>query len=246
MTINVPIENAGLYYLNGMELVYATTTTLTVLEGACRDSTNVNDIIAPSNITINTAVQGINGLDQGTLAASTGYSVFAMGDSTMNNPAGAVLSLGTSAPTAFPHGYDMYRLIGHQLTDGSAHLLPGIQTGRGQARIWTFDTLISLVAAGAATSFTSVPCGAFIPAGTAGRVFLQVNLTPAAAGHTVNLRRLGSSDATGSAYLSGQVASVVADSQMEVPVDSTANFQYKVSNGSDAVTILLSAYEDQL
>lgn len=245
MSVNVPIQNAGLLYINGLRMAYATTTTMTVAAGACRDSTNVNDIVLANAVTINAATQGINGLDQGTLAANKIYSVFAMGDSTNTNAGGAVLSLGVDAPTAIPYGYDMYRLIGHMLTDGSSHLLPGFQTGDDQTRIWTFDTLISLATA-AVTTFTSVDCSDFVPAGNVGRLFLQANLTPNVAGHTVNVRRTGSSDATGSAYLSGQVASVAASGMLIVPADADATFEYKVSNASNVVALLLSAYEDQL
>lgn len=246
MTINVPIQNAGLLYINGLNLVYASNTTLTVNAGQCRNSTNINDIVVSSAVTINAAVNGINGLDQGSLAASTVYAVYAMGDSTMNNAGGAMLSTSSSGPTAIPYGYDMWRLIGHVLTDGSSHILPFQQTGSGSTRIVTYDTLIQLLNAGNATAWADVACSSYAPAATVGRVYVQVALTPAAAGHEVFLRRKGSSSTLGSAALSGTVASVVSAGTLTVPVNSSAIFQYEVSNSSDAVSLYLSAYEDEL
>ena len=85
MTINTPITNSGLYYINGLELAYVSTTTMTVNFGRCRDSTNSNDIsvglpipVAATQtgvepvaagtgaVTINIAANGVAGLDSGT------------------------------------------------------------------------------------------------------------------------------------------------------------------------------------
>ena len=44
MTISTPVVNGGLMYVNGMRLAAVNTTTFTVSQGFCRNSTNVNDI----------------------------------------------------------------------------------------------------------------------------------------------------------------------------------------------------------
>lgn len=244
---NVALYNAPNLYINGLGISFLTSTTFQVASGATRNSTNVNDIILPANVVVNTAIQGINGLDQGTIAATTIYSVYAIGDSSQNNTAGAVLSLASSSAPLLPFGYDMYRLIGHLRTDGSGNLLPGVQTGSGSTRIWTFDSRIQVVNAGSSTSYASINCSTVVPADTVGRIYLMVQYTPNAAGNTVNIRRNGSADANGSTILSGVVASVAQwFSPMWIPLPSSAIFNYKVSSASDSVTMYIVAYEDQL
>lgn len=104
---NTAIWNLGDLYLQGMRLTYATTTTFTVAQGQARDSTNLNDIVLslpPQNdgtpiltpFTLNGAANGAGGLDQGALAASTLYYVFAIAssmNSTINLPPSPVQSL---------------------------------------------------------------------------------------------------------------------------------------------------------
>lgn len=78
---NYPMVNLGDLYVQGGRLSYASTTTFTVAAGQFRDSTNINDIVLPAAATVNIAVTGINGLDTGTIAASSVYYVYAIGSS---------------------------------------------------------------------------------------------------------------------------------------------------------------------
>lgn len=145
---NNPPVNKGAYYMTGLQMAYATTTTLTIAAGQCRDSTNTNDINMTSAVTINVRNNGANGLDQGVLAPNTFYAVFAVGNSTANDaslaaaasqptppiqppttitastgglfaPAIGLISLSATAP-ALPSGYDMFRRVGYILTNGTA------------------------------------------------------------------------------------------------------------------------------
>ena len=104
---NEPIVNAGLKYVNGLELVKTAAKVVNVLPGAARSSGNVNDIILQEAVDvngdglgyavqINGAVVGANGCDQAVLAASSFYAVYLISDSTKKvNPA-ALLSLATN------------------------------------------------------------------------------------------------------------------------------------------------------
>ena len=97
---NTAIWNLGDLYLQGMRLTYATASTFTVTQGQARDSTDLNDIVLalpPQNggtpiltpFTLSTALTGAGGLDQGAIAASTLYYVFAIassGNSHINLP----------------------------------------------------------------------------------------------------------------------------------------------------------------
>lgn len=87
-----PATNKGLSYLNGLQMTWTDTDTVTIAQGQCRNSTNVNDIILarpPQNdgdavttgFTISTAVVGAGGLDQGTMANNTHYAVYVISSS---------------------------------------------------------------------------------------------------------------------------------------------------------------------
>lgn len=97
---DVAVWNLGSLYIQGMRMTWVSTTTFTVNQGQCRDSTNQNDIVLalpPENngtaittpFTATSTVVGVNGLDQGTIAASTLYYVYAIAssqNSTINLP----------------------------------------------------------------------------------------------------------------------------------------------------------------
>ena len=122
---NLPlVEYTGLF-LSGMQLSYTSSTVVTVASGVCKDSTNTNDIVIPTNLavgptnglstlanvygesyttpssypayvcTLNTAVTGAGGIDVGTLTDNRLYAVYAIGSSTNQ--------LGTGQPyTPYP------------------------------------------------------------------------------------------------------------------------------------------------
>lgn len=241
---NVPIVNAGLKYVNGLIPSYASTTTLSVAAGQCRNSNNVNDIVLGSAATISTAVQGAGGLDNGTIAANTMYAVYVVADSTGYNDTAGMISTSFTAPN-IPGGYDMYFRIGSWLTDGSSHFLPGQYQGDGLERWFVYDTLISELSAGTATSFTDVNLASSVPL-MATLVMLQANMTPATADNQLKLRRNGSSSTNGSVQVYGSVATKVSSCQVIVPCDSSAIVEYLVSNGSDAATLLTAGFLDVL
>lgn len=93
-----PISNAGLYYVNGLQLsndVTNPTTTIDIAVGQCRDSTNTNDIfvnavynvttvpptLVTNYVTASTTFVGAGGLDTGVVAINTMYAVYAIGSS---------------------------------------------------------------------------------------------------------------------------------------------------------------------
>lgn len=119
-------------YISGLEFdVDPTTQTIEIYEGVCAsdDSSFIIDNSSQpvSNLTINPAVTGINGLDTGTIAANTWYYVWMCAGS---SGVGAVLSTSVTGPT-LPAGYDLYqRRIGAVRTDPIA-LMYGQKMVRG-------------------------------------------------------------------------------------------------------------------
>lgn len=240
----VKVKNDGMLYVNDLNMTYLTASTLSVGTGQARNSTNLNDIVVETAITISTAVQGAGGLDQGTVAADTKYAVFVFGDSTLNNAATAVLSLSATEPLP-PVGYDMFRRVGYILTDGSSNVLPFDQTGRNSDKHMMYRTLIQELNAGAATTFTDVDLVSSVPA-MATDVYLVASITPNSAGNQVKLRKNGSASTAGNVQLSGVVAAAAQVAPVTVQCDASAVIEYLVSNGSDAATLWVAGYLDSL
>jgi hypothetical protein len=102
-------------------------TKLDVAAGLCRDDTDALCIRFTSSKTIDCTTTGANGLDTGSLAASTWYYVFAIGKRDGSAQA-ALASTSASTPT-LPSGYAYKRRIGAFRTDGSSHILAFAQVG---------------------------------------------------------------------------------------------------------------------
>ena len=163
-----PIINQPYLAVNGLQVSRASATTLSISAGVCRDSNNMIDmnlgnylsqgnpqVSANSATTLNAAVTGANGLDQGSLANSTWYYVFVISDSSNKKPVATLLSTSRTAPY-LPFGYDSFRWIDVQRTDGSANLLLNYNYGTGIARKKFWDAAISVLSNGTATSLTAV------------------------------------------------------------------------------------------
>jgi hypothetical protein len=267
--VGSPVVNAGAYYINGLYLTWLTTATISIANGACRDSTNQNDIVfsptvvttttpyttTPSTLVINTAQQGALGVDVGTIAASTMYAVYIIGDSLGNNATTAVISTSFTQPT-LPYGYDSYRRIGAVLTNGSSQILaftqeqPGGQPGR---RMW-YSTPISVLAATASATFVAQNLAAAVPP-IISNVTLQADLLPNTAAAFVELRPTnaitGSGGAAGNVKMSGDVAAVHHFGQLQVCSGLDANVPPRASidwltDAVSTVALTVTAYVDHL
>jgi len=194
MSQSIPVVNEGLMYANNLQVTRTGNTTLSVAAGQCRDSNNVIDMNLTSTTTLDASTNGLNGLDTGSLANSTFYYVYVIGDSTNNNQTGVILSTSKTTPT-LPFGYDSYRLIGVEKTNSSAQFLVRYVVGNGNQRTLYWDAAIaaSVGGSGAATSLTAIDLSAGIPPLTSIMNFgAQVAFTPAASGDTVGFTPFGS------------------------------------------------------
>lgn len=136
-----PVKNRGLLYINGYDFsIPKGSTTLTVRSGACRDSTNINDIVLGSDVVVDGNRVGVNGVDEAPIEAGFFYGLYIIASSQSVNTSANDLGGGPSPnplgpvgapapvnpyPTAallsksivgdnliLPQGYDMYRRIG--------------------------------------------------------------------------------------------------------------------------------------
>jgi len=267
---NPQIQNDAIYslphlYLQGLSISPASTTLLAVAPGAARDSNNILDMVVglqnyagidnpallnsnyQPGLLINSAINGVNGLDTGTIAASTQYAIYLIGDSRLYNNTAAVLSLTSNYPgPIMPSGYDSYRLIGFIETDSSSHFVYATHKPQNMAGFLQYynSPAISVLSGGNATSFTAIDLTASsaVPTTTLPNVIvgLLVTFTPAAAGDVVEFRPTGSS-ATGNLPTIVGVSAGIAQSQYIVMIagvgSSKPEIDYLVTSGSDAVSV---------
>ena len=248
MTTNsIPALNLPLSYINGMNLAWASNTTLTVTSGQCRDSSNTFDIVvSTASTTINAASNGLNGLDTGSLGASTWYYVYAISNSTDYLPSGFLLSVSATAPT-MPAGYDIIRRIGYARTDGSSHFVKFYQSGNGSNRKYFWDAKPSGLAAGTATSYTAVDLSVGVPPVANLEVEFEAYYTPNAAGDVAAIRPTGSSS-TSFAAIKGAVAAVPQLLQIQAVTglsSGVAKIDYIVT-ASDQLSLDILSFVDSL
>ncbi len=258
-----PIVNQPFLYINGLLLSNNATTPNTKLDvaaGICRDSNNIVDInlgnylnqgnaavTANSATTINFAVNGANGLDSGSFAASTFYYVYAIADSSGKHQPAAIASLSASAPT-LPFGYDSIRVIGACKSDGSTHLLAYYTSGSSADRYFQWDAPIAVTVtdSGTSASYSAMDLSTGVPASRYGKVSVKYKWTNNAAADALNFTPSG---ATGDFETVLGVAAGVAQEDNFVikplTVTSVPKMSYKTSAGT-LNNVWVQAFEMQL
>lgn len=239
------------YYINGLGLSNDATTPHTLLDvapGSCLDVTGSYQLTLSNSVVINSAFNGLNGLDTGTIAASSVYAVYAVWDPITQNVAGAMISLSLTAPH-MPYGYSAYLLIGYVVTDSSSYFLKGYwSAGNGSLRTFTYDAVqASAVTAGAATTYTNVNLITLVPNVANTPVQVYTAFTPNAAGDTLSLQ---AGNATGAqAVVSAQAAHVITtiSTILAQPVSITSVISpvinYKLSTASASVAVDVAGYQ---
>jgi hypothetical protein len=186
-------------YKNNLQLAWASATTLTVAAGQARNSDNAFDIIS-SAITIDAAVSGVNGLDTGSLAASTWYAVLQIAsDINTKRPGYLLTTLANfnAGSMAMPLGYSIYDVVGYVLTDGSANILKFYVVGNGNQRQHYWDDAIKVLNDGTSASLANITLTTAVPPIDNTPVFINIEFTPATANDYVSVFPGGSSATIG-------------------------------------------------
>lgn len=241
MTQNTQIVQNFVSYINDLKLSYTSATTVTVATGKARDSNDVTDLVLSSGTVINTAVNGINGLDTGSLAVSTWYAVFIIGSSTLKSATGLIMSLSGTAPY-LPFGYDSIRRLGWVLTDGSSNILNFYQSGNGSTRKYFWDALFTGLSGAGNTSYTAASLASYMPT-TSQLVTLNWKFVPNTAGNLGLLRSTGSAS-TANIQVAGSVASQPNAGNVEINTNASQSIDYKTSSASDALTLYVVGFTD--
>lgn len=261
---NDPIYSLPHLYIQGLNISIASTTMIGISPGQCRDSTdnidmpvgypNLQGITTPATqylnyipgLLINAATTGANGLDQGSLAATTQYAVYLIGDSRGYNPVAGLLSLTSNQAPKLPAGYDSLRLLGFQATGGSSTFVYATSKPQNYVNAQTYvnQPPISVLAGGNATTFTAIDLTASsaVPTTTLQNVIVRllVTFTPAAANDVVQFRPTGSSATTNLRTIVGATAGIAQTQYLNVIAgvgSSKPEIDYLVTSASDAVSV---------
>ncbi len=211
---NEQIVNKTYLYAIGGNKEWVSNNQVGIEPGQFRDSTNSYDIVIGTEVTISTNVNGLNGLDTGTVANNTWYYIYAIGDSLNYKPGGYVFSASPTAPT-LPFGYDVYRLTGFARTDGSANLLPFSIVGESNTRTFYWINSVQVLTAGTATALTLFSLAAALPQVDNSAVNITVDFTPNSATNRVSIAP-GRSAPSVMPHVIGQVDNVKISSQLNV------------------------------
>jgi hypothetical protein len=264
---NDPIYSLPHLYVQGMNISVASNTVIAIAPGQARDmNDNIDMPIGFPNlqgntypatlnlnyippIYLNSAVTGANGLDQGTLAASSNYLIWLIGDSRGYNQVAGLISLYSNAYPLLPKGYDSSLLLGFVSTNSSIHFTAASVLNYKNARAFYLQPEVSVLSAGNATTFTGVDLNSAIALGTDTGViaYLDVQFTPAAVGDVVQLRPTGSGTGSTNVVTIVGIAAGVPQQQYQAVIcgvngSSHTSIDYLVTSSSDAVTLLVNGY----
>ena len=243
---NVPAEQQPFKYITGLALSNDATTPNTkidVASGQCRDSNDIIDMVYAASTIIDCGVHGLNGLDTGSLAASTFYKVFAIADSSNYLVSGFIVTLQTNSVPLMPLGYDSYRLIGYVLTDGSSHFLSFYmaQNSASNLRYVQYDAPISIAITGSGTSatYSAMDLSIAVPLDHFEKVKIYAKWDPNAAGDTLTLQATGG---VGNWLINTAISTPLQDFVFDIlPLTAAAKpeISYKVSAGTLTVITVL-------
>lgn len=218
-------------YISGFEHFPLGISDVEVGPGGCRDSADGANIILAAPQSASMGLSGAGGLDTGTPAANTPYALYIIADTSAVEPTLPTFSLSFSAPT-LPAGYDVFRLVGHVVTDTSADLRDFVMDGVGRYRRYSYlgdrgagvaaDGL-EVLTTGVAATWTVVPLAPLAPP-TARRATLFLSNGGAAQSR---LRTIGQTGTGGSVAVGAVASDWVSDfridaASQEVEYEATA------------------------
>jgi hypothetical protein len=257
----VPIVNLPFLYINGalVSTDSAHTSRLNLSAGIMRDNSNTYDLnignyngqvnqSASANVstTINCAVNGLNGLDTGSLGVSKVYYVYVVSDPVSGNPSGAMASLAApSVGPLMPFGYSAYRHCGFAVTSSGSVFLAAYMFGQNSARQLMYDAPISVGTTASSASYAAIDLTKFVPLINNLPVWLNYSVSGTAA-DTMSLQP---GAATGDAVvIEVQVNSQAVRGQCLVLAQNTAistvqspTINYK-NSGTDTIALLVGGF----
>ena len=221
------------------------TVTVSCDEVVAKDASNIYTTLYNVSFSINSAASGVNGLDTGSIAASTWYAVYIIYG--VSGTAG-LISLSASSPT-LPSGYTSFVRVGWVYTDATANKYPFpiIQRGRNAAysiqagsNLTAWRTMVSV---SATTAQSGISWSTFMPS-TASAVIARVVLTPTSGASSLSLYAN-----SGSGSLLFKLSNTTDSSSVELVkiIPESSNIYYSTSLGTSAVFVVNAyGWEDNI
>ncbi len=234
------------HYANGLQISNNSVNPDEIIDisaGSIIDSTGVYQLNSSAVIHVDITENGLNGLDSGSVAASTVYALYLVADPVTQQPDGAMLSLSSSGPL-MPFGYSAWALLGYVTTASDSDILLGYwSAGNSSRRLFTYDAPILALNAGAATSYTGVALTAFVPPVNNSSIYMYMLFAGNAAAGVANLQ--GYNSVGDQISLIAPVATGVANTTENVWVLAQLNsaapsIKYKVNAG--ALSLYVNGY----
>jgi len=233
----------------GFPIVVTSNTTLTVGPGVIRDWNNTQDInlggfdtATPIITTLNFSINGINGLDTGTIAASTVYTIFVINDIRGIHIPQVLASASRTAPV-LPFGYNDFAIIGYAVTDSSSHLIILNICGNGPERVAYFDTAPVIFSGSAGGAFAAKSLQHLAPAIDAMEVGVIFAFSAATAANSVAVRPTGSIATAGVVIGSSDVVTVLQTFNEPVVTRLSGGYpSFDVATTSSSDTLSASLY----
>lgn len=201
-----------------------------ILPGKCVNDQEDGYIEASSTITVSGSSSGANGLDTGSIAASTWYCAFVVYNPTSQTTAG-LFSLSKTSPT-LPSGYTKKRFIGYIYSDADSDFQYHESFNLGHTRYVVYEETHQVLSSGTNTSWTTVDCSGYVPPGSRAGKFL-----------------IGQGGSDGAAYIRSPnasrnfVHSTKYNITTDCPVDSSRYIEYRVTSTADADVYVIGFYE---
>jgi hypothetical protein len=235
--------------LAGCVMAYATAATVTIGAGTATDVNGLGCLHVASTKTANITTSGANGLDTGTEASNTWYSVWVIGK--LDGTTAALLSTSATSPV-MPSGYVLKRRVGWVKNNGSSNFLKFYQQLISiMTRRILYDedqSVLTVLSLGSAGSFTDVDLASLVPS-TSIHAVLAIDLIGAGGGgvDSVQLRPNGATATDGPycVYANHTIAGTIRGN-FPVRTDSSQIIEYRVTDTNDDATILVIGYDDTL
>ena len=193
-------------------------------------------------ITINCGATGVDGLDAGSLGASTWYYLYVIYNGTTTSGVASTASTWSGVTKTGISGYTYYRMIGVALTDSSSNFLTFTQ----QQNRFKYDSYRQVSTGTTAQTWTTQNCaGSIPPVSTRGGFQLSMQATTSTA-PVGSLRKNGSTSTTGQymGFCSGN-ASFAGSITVNDCIDTDASqvVQLNISAATTAWTLRVTGFE---
>lgn len=194
------------------------------------------------NLTVDITQSGANGLDTGSEAANTWYSIWVIRGS--SGTAG-LLSTSSTSPS-MPAGYTKKRRVGWVRNNSNSAFRKFFHIGDW----WHWDAQhVALNTGSAATSWTDVNCGSYVPPTSEFITIMGFVGDTNGAGANLKIRRKGSSETMPNDYDlhhsgSGLTTCSISVIGVVVSCDGSQIIQYKVYTGDEYARICIFGYYD--